>query len=325
MGSILLEITKALFVTLWARLRRGPVRPGWKLRTELVAGVLRGLMMASKRRGIPWLRGTMSRAPGLAPARRCAHFESAQPAGVPSTWWVAEGGSSGASTLLYLHGGGYVIGSPEGHGDLLATLAVEAGVRVLAPDYRLAPEHPFPAAQEDAIAVYRALLDGGVEPTRLAVAGDSAGGALALATALQARNAGDPLPGALVLLCPWVDPTARGGSLEGNADADFMDRELLDGWFRAALGSADPANPLWTPANADLSGLPPMLVQWGGAEVLRDQIQRFVERARAAGVDTTAREWEETFHDWMLLGPLVPEAGEAVEQIAEFLAKKLAG
>jgi acetyl esterase/lipase len=324
MPGMLADFLRVLVGVLGSRIRRGPAHPGWSFRTELLAGVMRRMMMASKTRGIPWLRETLARVPKLSPARRRVRFESVDAGGVPSCWCMPRDAAPPARTVLYLHGGGYVIGSPDGHSDALASLAAQGGLRVLAPDYRLAPEHPFPAAQEDAIAAYRYLLSTGADPDRLAVAGDSAGGALALATLLQARDDGDPLPAAAVLLCPWVDPTARGGSLDANAELDFGDADLLDGWFRAALGDADPAGPLWSPSQADLHGLPPLLVQWGGAEILRDQIRTFVERARVAGLDVTAREWESMFHDWMMFGAVLPEAGEAMDQITGFLDAQLA-
>jgi phosphinothricin tripeptide acetyl hydrolase len=243
--------------------------------------------------------------------------------GVRAVWCRPAAGREPARTLLYLHGGGYVIGSPEGHGELVAHLALEAEARVLAVDYRRGPEHVFPAAQEDCIAAYRWLLAQGTDPSRLAVAGDSAGGALCLAVLQQARNAEDPLPAAAALVCPWVDPLARGGSLEENAACDFGTRELLVSWIDAYMGPTDAAHPLVSPIHADLSGLPPLLVQWGSAEILRDQVRAFVERARAAGLDVTAHEWPHMFHDWLLFHATVPEAAPATRELAEFLRRRV--
>jgi len=320
----LLDTLRVFFRVLVARLRRGPLRPGWALSTEVAQAVMRDLTMRSKERGVHWLREAEARAPKLDRALRRVAFEAVDAGGVPATWCRPANRPAPARTLLYLHGGGYVIGSAEGHGSLIARLALAADARVLAPDYRLAPEHPFPAAQEDAIAAYRWLLDTGVDPGRLAV-GDSAGGALALATLLQARNAGDPPPAAALLVCPWVDPLAEGGSMDAFAECDFGDRELLLGWIRAFMGEADPSHPLVAPIHADLSGLPPTFVLWGGAEILRDQIRAFVERARAAGIDVTGHEWEEMFHDWLLFAPLVPDAAPATARLADYLRRRVKG
>ncbi|HKJ24235.1 MAG TPA: alpha/beta hydrolase [Myxococcota bacterium] len=315
-----------VLVSVWgARLRRGPLRPGWSFGTEVAHGVVRKVMMDSKRHDLRWLREAVDRTPKLDPILKSVSFEEVDAGGVRAVWCRPTGRPEPARTLLYLHGGGYVIGSPEGHAELVAHLAIAADARVLAPDYRLAPEHVFPAAQEDAIAAYRWLLDAGVDPGHLAVGGDSAGGALTVATLLQARNAGDPLPAAAVLVSPWTEPTAEGGTMASNAAFDYLDRELATRWIDASMGGGDPGHPLVAPVNADLAGLPPLFVLWGGAEVLCDQIRAFVERARAAGVDTTAVEWEHMFHDWVLVGRLVPDAAPAVGRIADFLRRRVKG
>jgi len=318
----LLRVLGRVFVARW---RRGPLRPGWSFRTEASQAFMRHMLMSSKIRGIPWLREAESRAPKTDRVLRRVRFEDVDAGGVRAVWCRPVGRPAPPRTLLYLHGGGYVIGSPEGHRELIAHLAVEADAQVLAPDYRLGPEHVFPAAQEDAVAAYRWLLDSGVDPACLAVGGDSAGGGLTLATLLQARHAGDPLPAAAVLVCPWADPLARGGSLEENAACDFGDRELLVGWIRAYMGQADPAHPLVSPVHADLSGLPPLHVLWGGAEILRDQIHELVARARGAGVEVVADEWPEMFHDWVLLATSVPDAKPAIERVAGFLRTRFKG
>ena len=224
-------------------------------------------------------------------------------------------------SVLYLHGGGYVIGSAAGYRDVAARLAVGANARVVAIDYRLAPEHPFPAQQEDCLAAARALLASGVAPAQLALAGDSAGGALTVATLCALRDAGEALPGAAALLCPWTEPYAEGGSMETNADADFGDRELLVGWARDT--GAPPGDPRFTVANAKLAGLPPLLIQTGGAEVLFDQVGRFAEKARADGVDVGLQVYPEMFHDFQLQAALLPEGAAALDDVARFLRARL--
>ncbi|MBW2314458.1 MAG: alpha/beta hydrolase [Deltaproteobacteria bacterium] len=323
MLEILLDAIREFVHVVRARLRRGPLRQSWSFTTELGVGVLRRIMKRSMEHDIPWLREVMDRAPQTDKVLRSVRFEEVDAGGVRALWCRPAGRPAPGRTLLYFHGGGYVLGSPEGHRELIAHLAIEADAQVLAPDYRLAPEHRFPAAQEDAIAAYRWLLDSGVDPGHLAVGGDSAGGGLSVATLLQARNAGDALPAAAVLVSPWVDPFAEGGSMSANVESDYLDREVLVRWIEAHLGSADPDNPLVCNANADLAGLPPLFVLWGGAEVLCDQIRAFVERAQGAGVDVTPLEWEHMFHDWVAARSLVRDAAPATARLADFLRRRV--
>lgn len=303
------------------RALRGPLRPGWSLRTETVQSVMRAVLMRSKRRGIGWLRDVQAALPVRVAHAAEVRFEPARLGGVPGEWCAPRAGRP-ERTLLYLHGGGYVIGSVAGYRDLLARLAVGAGARVLGIDYRLAPEHPFPAQQEDCLAALRALRASGVAPERLAVAGDSAGGALTVATLCALRDAGEPLPAAALLICPWTEPYAGGGSMVANERADFGDRELLVGWADATRAPAE--DPRFCVANADLAGLPPLLVQAGSAEILFDQIGRFCERARAAGVEAELQVYPEMFHDFHLQASLLPEGAAALEAGGRFLRERLA-
>jgi acetyl esterase/lipase len=311
----------AAVATLVRRLVRGPRRPGWTLRTELAQSVMRAVLMRSKRRGVAWLRAAQAALPANLPLAGGVSFEPVTLGGVPCAW-CAPRGRSPSRTLVYFHGGGYVIGSVEGYRDLLARLALGADARVLGVDYRLAPEHPFPAQQADCLAAARAVLASGVDPARLALAGDSAGGALTVATLTALRDAGEARVAAAALICPWTEPNASGGSLDAHAAFDFGDRELLAGWGRAALGAADPADPRFTVANAKLAGLPPLLVQVGSVELLYDQVLRFVERARAAGVETRLEVLPEAFHDVHLQAALLPEGAAAVEAVARFLRER---
>jgi acetyl esterase/lipase len=197
--------------------------------------------------------------------------------------------ASGPGRLLYLHGGGYVIGSPDTHAGLVGELARRSGLRTTSVDYRLAPEHPFPAAVEDGIAAYRELLADGTDPRDIVLAGDSAGGGLVLATLLSAREAGLPLPAAAALFSPWTDLTLSGASMHGKRDADpiFVEADLDDyaGLYLGADGdrTRHHASPLF----ADLTGLPPLLIQVGANELLLDDAVRLAGRAGADGVDVT--------------------------------------
>ena len=310
----------ALLRTLLRRTLRGPLRPGWTVRTELAQSVMRAVLLRSKRRGIPWLREAQAALPANVPLAGEVELRSERLGGVPCEWCTPRGHTP-ERTIVYLHGGGFVIGSVAGYRDLLSRLALGADARVLGVDYRLAPEHPFPAQHLDCLAVTRAVL-AQVDPRRLALAGDSAGGALAVATLCALRDAGEPLPAAAALLCPWTEPLAAGGSMDAHAAFDFGDRELLAGWAQATIGAGNPHDPRFTVADAKLAGLPPLLVQVGGVEVLYDQVLRFVERAREAGVPTTLEVLPEMFHDVHLQAALLPEGAAALAAVAAFLRER---
>ena len=239
--------------------------------------------------------------------------------GVPAEW-VSAPGAEADRAVLYLHGGGYVVGSPASHRELAGRLSAAAGARVLVIDYRLAPEHPFPAAVDDATAAYRWLFEQGVDPSRTAVCGDSAGGGLAVAALVALRDAGDPMPAAGVCLSPWVDLEGLGESMTARAKLDLMvGREGLLESAAMYLAGADARTPLAAPLYADLQGLPPLLIQVGTSETLYDDSIRLEGRARAAGVDVTLQTWEEMVHVWHLFAPLLPEGQQAIEAIGEFL------
>jgi acetyl esterase/lipase len=243
--------------------------------------------------------------------------------GVPGEWVTAEGAAADRA-ILYLHGGGYVVGSINTHRTLAAGISKAAAARVLLIDYRLAPEHPFPAAVEDALAAYRYLLSAGYAPERLAVAGDSAGGGLTVALLVALRDAGEPLPAAAVCLSPWVDLEGLGASMETQSEVDpVLARQGLNRMAAAYLNGADPRTPLAAPLYADLSGLPPLLIQVGAAETLLDDSTRLAERARAVGVDVTLEPWEEMIHVWQIFAPMVPEGQQAIDRIGVYLQERL--
>jgi monoterpene epsilon-lactone hydrolase len=202
----------------------------------------------------------------------------------------------------------------------MTRLSIAASLRVLAVNYRLAPEHPFPAAVEDAAAAYRWLLESGVEPARIAMAGDSAGGGLALATAITMRDEGLSLPGAIVCLSPWVDLALTSASMETKAGDDpIVSREMLRGWAKIYLGDHDARTPLASPLYGDLHGFPPLLIQVGSAEVLLNDATRLAERATAAGVETTLEVWPEMIHVWHTFAAILREGREAIARIGDFV------
>lgn len=256
---------------------------------------------------------------GLVSAGREPPRRAVDAAGVPAAWF-----GEGAGVLLYCHGGGYQMGSLASHGPLMADLAAAGGVRALGFDYRLAPEHRYPAALEDALAVYRWLLNSGEDPARIAIGGDSAGAGLALATLLKARGAGLPLPAAAVFLSPWVDMTARSDSYQTRAALDPLtqrDKVLL--MARAYLGRAgDPADPLASPVEGDLAGLPPMLIHVGANETVLGDSELLTGRARAAGVAVEMVVWDGMIHHFQVF-PELPEARASIAAIGGFLKARI--
>jgi acetyl esterase/lipase len=245
--------------------------------------------------------------------------EPADAGGVPAEWVTAAGADSGR-VLMYLHGGAYQVGSPAAARRMIALISAAAQVRVLSVGYRLAPEHPFPAAVDDALTAYRFLLNGGADPAVIAIAGDSAGGGLTLATLVALRDAGDPLPAAAVAISPWTDLALTSESLVTRADADVMIKP--DGIRESVatyLADADPRHPYASPLYAGLHGLPPVLIHVGDAEVILDDSTRFAAKARAAGVDVTLEIWDEMPHVWHAFAGLLTESGQAIERIGDWL------
>jgi acetyl esterase/lipase len=250
-------------------------------------------------------------------------FEPVDAGGVPAEWTAAPGARTDR-TLVYLHGGGYCLGSVATHRSLVARLSRAARVRVLSVDYRLAPEHPHPAAVEDAVAALRFAYASGLDPARVAVGGDSAGGGLAVAALLALRDRGLPLPAAGVCISPWTDLSASGASVRTRADLDpLVDADDLACLAAAYLGGRDPRAPLASPLFADLRGLPPLLVHVGTAEILLDDATRLAENARDAGVDVELEVWDDMIHVWHAFADLLPEGVQAIEGIATFLEKRL--
>ena len=240
--------------------------------------------------------------------------------GVPAEWAVPPNADDGR-TILYFHGGGYGVGSTASHRHLVARLAVAAGARALSVDYRLAPEHPFPAAVDDAVAVTRWLYGQGVKPEKLVFAGDSAGGGLAISAALASREAGLPLPAATVTMSPLTDLAKEGESMRTKVDLDPMVRpESSAGFAQRYMGAGkDYKTPLASPLYADHQGMPPMLILVGTWEVLLDDSTRIAARARADGVDVDLRVWDEMIHIWPYFADMIPEGREALTQMGDYI------
>ena len=229
-------------------------------------------------------------------------------------------------TILYFHGGSYHHGSALTHRPLTTRLARQATAQVIVVDYRLAPEDPFPAAFDDAMAVYRGLIEEAwAEPASLVLAGDSAGGGLTGALLLALRSRGLEAPAGAVMICPWVDLAAHGGSMIRNAAFDWIESTSIEGLARSYVGNASLEDPLVSPiygiADGDPQALPPILVQVGSLEIFVDQVHEFVARARAAGVQIEFRLWDEMVHNWHLLANLDRRGAAAIEEIAEFATR----
>ena len=235
--------------------------------------------------------------------------------------WVSVPDSSDDRVVLYLHGGGYVIGNNVGYREMASRVARASQARVLLVNYRLAPEHPFPAAVEDATMSYRWLLEQGVSPERIMIAGDSAGGGLTLATLVSLRDEGVPLPACATCYSPWVDLEGTGDSAQpGAVDDPMVGSEALEDMATHYAGD-DKRNPLAAPLYADLAGLPPLLVFVGTREVLLSDATRIVDNAQAAGVDTTLIVGEGLIHVWQIFA--CPEAEESMSQTGDFARKHI--
>jgi epsilon-lactone hydrolase len=239
--------------------------------------------------------------------------------------WVAATDAAPDRVILYLHGGGYVMGSIETHRELAARLSKAAKARVLLIDYRLAPENPFPAAVDDSMTSYRWLLAQGCKPERIVVGGDSAGGGLAVSTLIALRDVGAPAPAAGVCLSPWVDFEAEGESMSSRAAQDPMvSRDMVMAMAKLYVGEkGNLREPLAAPLNASLNGLPPLFIQVGDAEVLLDDSTRLADRAEEADVDVTLQIWDEMPHVWHLAAPVLPEGQEAIEKIGKFVLERV--
>ena len=239
--------------------------------------------------------------------------------------WISPANVPEDNAILYFHGGGFRLGSVTSHRDLMAQIALASGCRVLAINYRLAPEHRFPAALDDALAAYGWMLDRGLKSENVAFAGDSAGGNLVLAAMLALRERGLPLPVSAVLMSPWTDLAATGSSYVSRAEADpIHQRSMILALAKNYLGGqGDPYDPLVSPLYADLAGLPPLLIQVGDRETVLDDSVMFADLARAAGVDVSLEVWDGMIHVFQMFGAELPEARQAIASIAGFLNRHL--
>jgi epsilon-lactone hydrolase len=304
-----------------SRVKRGPLRPSWSFGFELLTCAMRGVSaevsgwsFADQRKAFDAMANQRS------PIFKHVTRNETSANGVPAEWFEPKDPPEPAeSVVLYFHGGAFIFGSTTSHGELIARIAYATHARVLAPNYRLAPEHPFPAAIDDGVKAYEHLLESGIDPKRIVVSGDSAGGGLAVALLLRLRDAGRPLPAGAALICPWVEHRASGGSIVTNEAFDWGTGARGDHWSETYLAGHDPKDPLASPVHADLSGLPPMLVQVGGAEILLDQATALAERAKASGTDARLVVEPDMVHDWHSFAGIFPHCGRAIDDIGAFV------
>ena len=236
--------------------------------------------------------------------------------------WVSVPGVSKDRVVVWLHGGGYVIGSTRTHRELSGRLSRATGARVLCLDYRLSPENPFPAPVEDAMMAYRWLLSNGTEPKKIMFGGESAGGGLTVSALVALRYVGEPLPAGGVCMSSWADLAHTGNSIKANAAVDpSLTLAGLNAFAQSYLGDRDRRAPLASPLYADLRELPPLLVMVGSVEIILDDSIRLVERAKAAGVDATLEVWEDMPHNWHTYAAILPEGQKAIDRVGEFVRK----
>lgn len=269
------------------------------------------------------IRGMFDELTGAFPVADDLVFSPVSLGGVAGQRAVSAGVAEDAA-LLYLHGGAYVVGGSQAYRGHAGEMGRAAGVAAYVIDYRLAPEHPYPAAVDDGVAAYRALLDRGLKASRIVIAGDSAGGGLTLATLVAARDAGLPMPAAAFVNSPWADLACAGASMKTRAAADPSLTE--DGLKKAAshyLAGQTATLPLASPIHADLAGLPPLLIQVGSAEILLDDAIRLAGAAGAAGVAVRLEVWPDMIHDWHLFAFMLSAGRRAVADAGGFLASHL--
>lgn len=237
---------------------------------------------------------------------------------------ISSKSSTRTRALLYFHGGGYVLGASPGHRDLAAALAQMADLAVYLVDYRLAPEHPFPAAVDDALQAYQWLLEQGFEPSQIILGGDSAGGGLAVSTLLNLKNLGLAAPAAAMLLSPWLDLSLSGASVETNEHADVvLSKSVLVAWADHYLQGRDALAPLASPIYGDLVGLPPVLVHVGSTEILRSDSEDLVDRIIEHDGSAVLKVWDDLPHVFQVLSGRLPEAKASLKLLADYCAQQL--
>ena len=303
---LVLAVIVAVVMAIGRRIRSGPLVPGWGWGLELRRATLYGLLDTAVEIGRPERWADLRfEAPVPRSLRGLMHVEADSINGVSGEWLRTPPLPAHRPVIFYIHGGGFVVGSPGMERPFIAHLAAAARVDAFSVDYRLSPRHRFPAALVDVTKAYLGLLERGIGPERIFIAGDSAGGNLAAALLVRLRDEGLPLPAGALLFSAWLDLAVTGSTIETNAATDYLPVQDTDP-AEHYLGGADPNDPWVSPLYADLSGLPPMLIAAGGREIILDDSTRFAERAWEAGVEATLYVEEDMFHAWASVVPEHP-------------------
>jgi monoterpene epsilon-lactone hydrolase len=313
----------AYFATLRARLANGPRMASWPFGFEVVVRYLRRDWESTADWDFARLRADMDRRPYPKNAVKKVSVRDATLGGVPARSF-APPEARHAGVVLFFHGGSYIYGSVRStHAELLASLTLASGTKVVGPDYRLAPEHPYPAQLENALAAFDALVASGTPAGAIVLAGDSAGGNLALATAIALRDRGGAQPCALVLLSPWSDLAMPGASFRNNDRFDYGTREVLVRHARAFAGSVPVDDPRVSCVHAALGGLPPSLVVFGACEIPHDDIVSLADALEAAGTKVTRHEAPDMPHNPAVFAAYHPSGMGALEAMARFVEERL--
>ena len=322
-AGALVDLAGATTTASARRLVGRPLHPDWSLGLEIIAGFLQRDTRRNWPADVPEAR--RRRAQLSMPCRLAdqTRRQARDLGGVPCLQVEPSAGCHHDGLLVYLHGGAYQIGNAAMYDEVITRLTLAFGGRLLFVEYRLAPEHPFPAAPDDALAAWCALLEEGVDPARVILAGDSAGGGLAAALLLDLRQRDLPMPVGACLLSPWVDLDASGGSLVDHGAYDFASVSMVERWTRHYLGDGDRRDPRASPLHADLSGLPPLLVEGGAQEMILDQVRAFADKASAAGVAVTWREHGGMIHDGYLLAGVLPRGRRMIRGVADWAVARL--
>lgn len=305
------------------RVLRGPRRPGWNWAMELGTEVFRAHLATALSMPVEEARCFLDSLQIESPALSQVHVTPISEGAVTGSWFVPHDAHPNI-TVLYLHGGGYSFYSKSQAG-LIAMFTLAARSRTFAADYRLSPEHRFPAQLEDAVKAYQWLLDRGVDPRGLVIAGDSAGGNLAIALLLAARDRNLPLPRLAIAMSPPLDfsaadkPLASDSTLIRNEPFDWIQRDMLLKWADWFCSPSQHLNPLVSPMYADLRGLPPIYLQAGRAEILYDGIEAFANCAKQKGANLVLESWDDMNHNFQMFGNQVPQSAEALRRLGEVI------
>ena len=318
----MLQLCWVGFQVMMSRLRHGPRLSEWTWVFELATAFLKrqeriafSLPRIAKQR--EYMDAIVVRSSEL----KHMQIEAVETDTVRGRWFVPRD-APGEYVVLYLHGGGYAF-SVRAHDNLIAFVTLAAQARTFALDYRLTPEHPFPAQLEDAQAAYQWILSNGIASNRIVIAGDSAGGNLTLVLLLALRDVQQPLPALAVCLCPWTDMDSSYKSLKENEPSDWIEKRMAVRWARWLCQGTDFKNPLVSPVHGDFSGLPPIYIQAGDAEILIDMIREFASKAQEQGAQITLEEWKQMNHVFQAYGTFTPQSKEALQRIGEVIQQAM--